>query len=357
MYDRCDGRRLRLPWVAISRGRRKVALRAVARVFQGGNILKFRLLAAVGTAALVAACAVPDTTPKPVEPPVARSEAQAAQTAQLQPQAKVLKRKIAIGRFSNETRYGRTFLRDGDADPLGKQASDMLAARLVESGSFLVFERPDLDKLKREQAIGGAGELIGVDTLILGSVTEFGRSTVGQSGFFSGTKKQVAHAKVEIRLADPKTGHIFFSATGQGESTSEAGEVMGFGSRADYDGTLNDKAIGAAVADVMNGLVTKLTERPWRTDILKVDGGRVFISGGERQGLKVGDTLAVMREGEKVKSGQTGFTISLPATPVATLTVQGLFGTNETDEGAICAVAAGQLPADTSPLFVSEAGK
>ena len=268
-----------------------------------------------------------------------------------------MKRKIAIGRFTNETRYGRTFLRDGDADPLGKQASDMLANRLVESGSFLVFERPDIEKVKREQAIGGPGDLIGVDTLILGSVTEFGRSTVGQSGFFSNTKRQVAHAKVEIRLVDPKTGYVFFSATGQGEATNEAGAVLGFGSRADYDATLNDKAIGAAVSDVMNSLVTKLTERPWRTDILKAEAGRVFISGGERQGLKVGDTLAVMREGEKVKSAQTGFTISLPAAPVATLTVQALFGTNETDEGAVCAVTSGKLPADTRPLFVSEASK
>lgn len=42
---------------------------------------------------------------------------------------------------------------------------------------------------------------------------------------------------------------------------------------------------------------------------------------------------------------------------MATLTVQSLFGTNETDEGAICAVTSGQLPADTRPLFVSEVGK
>jgi curli biogenesis system outer membrane secretion channel CsgG len=317
--------------------------------------MRISLFAAIGAASLLGACAVPDTTPKPVEPPVARTEAVVAQKAAIQPQAKVLKRKIAIGRFTNETRYGRTFLRDGDADPLGKQASDMLANRLVESGDFLVFERPDLEKLKREQEIGGGADLIGVDTLILGSVTEFGRSTVGKSGFFSATKKQVAHAKVEIRLVDPKTGYVFFSGTGQGESTNEAEGVLGYGSRADYDATLNDKAIGAAVSDVMNSLVTKLTERPWRTDILKAGGSEVYITGGARQGLKVGDSLMVMREGEKVKSAQTGFTITLPAAPVATLKVASLFGTNETDEGAICAVVGGQLPADTRSLFVSEA--
>jgi len=31
-------------------------------------------------------------------------------------------------------------------------------------------------------------------------------------------------------------------------------------------------AIGAAISDVQNPLIAKLEERPWRTDILKVDG-------------------------------------------------------------------------------------
>lgn len=210
----------------------------------------------------------------------------------------MLKRKVAIGRFSNETRYGRTFLRTEDGDPLGKQASDMLTNRLIESGAFLVFERPDIDKIQKEQTFSG-----------------------------------------------------------RGEATSEASDVMGFGSQADYDGTLNDKAIGTAVSDVMNSLVTKLTERPWRTDILKVSGQQVFISGGPRQGIKPGDTLTVMSPGETVKSGQTGFGIALPSTPVATLTVLSSFGTNETDEGSLCQVSSGTLPATTASLYVAEASK
>ena len=115
----------------------------------------------------------------------------------------------------------------------------------MESGSFLVFERPDLGKIEQEQRLTGQSNLIGVDTLILGSVTEFGRSTTGEVGFLSATKRQTARAKVEIRLADARTGQVFFSAAGAGEALAESGEVAGFGSRAAYDGSLNDKAIGA----------------------------------------------------------------------------------------------------------------
>jgi curli biogenesis system outer membrane secretion channel CsgG len=267
-----------------------------------------------------------------------------------------LKQKIAIGRFTNETRYGKSFYINTDGDPLGKQASDMLAARLVDSGSFLVFERPDLGRIQMEQSLSGQANLIGVDTLILGSVTEFGRSTTGEAGFLSATKRQTARAKVEIRLADVATGHVFFSASGAGEATTESGEVAGFGSRAAYDGSLNDKAIGAAISNVMNSLVTKLHERKWRADILKVQGSNVIISGGSRQGLKVGDELAIMQSGGSVRSAQTGFAIDLPPARVATVKVKQLFGESETNEGAITEIVSGALPAKATGLFVAESG-
>ena len=50
----------------------------------------------------------------------------------------ILKRKIALGRISNETTYGRSLLRDQHDDPLGKQVTDLLSKSLTESGSYLV---------------------------------------------------------------------------------------------------------------------------------------------------------------------------------------------------------------------------
>ncbi len=240
-------------------------------------------------------------------------------------------------------------------DPLGKQASDMLANRLVSSKKFLVFERPDINKIKREQGVIKESNLIGVDALILGAVTEFGRSTTGKAGFLSATKKQTARAKVEIRMVDVRTGHVFFSASGSGEAITESGEVAGFGSRADYDATLNDKAIGAAISDLLNSVISKLDERIWRTDILRIKGSEVVIAGGKHQGIKVGDVLSVMREGEKVKSKQTGFEISLPSTKVGEIRILGLFGDTETNEGSVGTILSGTFSdGRTDGLFVAE---
>jgi curli biogenesis system outer membrane secretion channel CsgG len=310
---------------------------------------------AVGLMALgVAGCATVSPPPAAVESPAPKAAQVAAQENQA-PVAPRYKRKVAIGRFTNETNYGRSLLTDADLDRLGKQAADMLASRLVMSGEFIVLERPDLAKVEREQAISGGAKVVGADTLIVGSVTEFGRATRGKVGFLSSTKLQVAEAKVDVRLVDVKTGHAFFSALGAGEATSESGEVAGFGSRAQYDATLNDRAIAAAVSDVVDRLVSRLQARPWQTDILDVRGDQVFIGGGKAQGVREGDVLAVMERGNTVKSAQSGFDVTLPPTRVATLKVLSTFGESETNEGAICAVTRGSVDkARLEALFVAE---
>jgi curli biogenesis system outer membrane secretion channel CsgG len=311
-------------------------------------------IAAVGLI-LQSGCATTAPQQQQVQVPASAVQQAVAQQQAAVVQLKTLKRKVAIGRFTNETRYGRTFQVDASDDPLGKQASDMLATRLGASQKFLVFERPDLDKIQAEQAITRESSLVGVDALILGSVTEFGRSTTGKSGFLSATKVQTAHAKVEIRLVDVRTGYVFFNASGTGDASTESGEIAGFGSKAAYDASLNDRAIGAAITDVQTALINKLEERRWRTDILKVDGQQVYISGGARQGLKVGDTLQILRQGQAVKSAQTGFDITLPPTIVGEIRVVSLFGDNETNEGAVAQLTAGSISdAQKRDLFISE---
>lgn len=299
-------------------------------------------------------CATTEPKKEQVEAPATKTQQVVAQKAVVAPVAKRYKRKVAIIRFTNETNYGRSLMTDRDYDSIGKQASDMLASRLVKSNNFLVFERSDLRKLQQEQTISGGG-IIGVDTAIVGSVTEFGRTVSGKSAWLSSTKVQIATAKVEMRLVDIKTGQAFFAATGAGEASTESGEIAGYGSRAEYDATLNDRAIAAAITDVIDKLVSTLEEKPWNTDILEAQAGQVFISGGERQGLKVGDVLRVMAPGQKVKSKQTGMEISLPGRQVAKIRVVSFFGDNENNEGSVCEVMDGKIdPAAATTLYVEE---
>ncbi len=300
-------------------------------------------------------CATTSIQPVAVEAPAPQAQQIKAQQAVQVPSSKRYKLKVAVGRFTNETNYGRSLMTDADFDRIGKQASDMLTSRLIQSGQFVVLERTDINKVTKEHEITGDSKLVGSDTLLIGSVTEFGRSVGGKVGFLSSTKLQTAKAKVDVRLVDVKTGHAYFSAIGAGEASTETGEVAGFGSRAAYDAALNDRAIAAAISDVIDKLVSKLGDRKWKTDILEEKDGQVFISGGKNQGLREGDMLSVMEAGNTVKSQQTGFNISLPPKQVAKIRVSGFFGDSETNEGSICSVVDGSIAKPLSPnLFVTE---
>lgn len=264
--------------------------------------------------------------------------------------ARILKRKVAIGRFTNETKYGSGLFTDANYDRIGKQAADILASELTKSGKFIVLERMDLTKLKAESELMGmtADEfkknLVGVDALVLGSVIEFGRKDTGEVFLFQRSRKQVAHARVNVRLVDPTTGHVFFSENGGGEASAETQTTLGLGDRADFDSTLNDKAMSAAVANLLDKVLNTLSDKPWTSGILMVDGAHVLISGGPRQGLRVGDRLKVMRQGKVIKSPQTGFNVQTPPTQVGELEVASFFGDSETSEGSRCRVVSGTTP-------------
>ena len=175
--------------------------------------------------------------------------------------------KIAIGRFSNDSTYGAGLFTDQSGDRLGKQASDLLMNHLVETQRFVVVERTDLGKLQAEATLMGFSEeqfrkhLKGVDALILGSVAELGRETTGKSWFVGRSKQQRARARVVLRLADPRSGEVFYTQEGTGEATIEATSTLGFGASAGWDSTLDGKAIDAAIVNMMNNVVRTLDAR------------------------------------------------------------------------------------------------
>ena len=57
---------------------------------------------------------------------------------------RTIKRKVAIGRFSNETQYAKGLFYNKEDDPMRKQALDILSSKLAASGKFILLEREDL---------------------------------------------------------------------------------------------------------------------------------------------------------------------------------------------------------------------
>lgn len=249
-------------------------------------------------------------------------------------QGKTIKRKVAIGRFSNETQYAKGLFYDKENDPMRKQALDILSSKLAASEKFILLERDDLEVLVAE---AGAGmNKIGADYIILGSITEYGRKAEGQQKIFSSTKTQTVEAGVSIRLVETATGLIIYSDEAKGFAETTTKQTMGIGGTAGFDATLSDKAISAALSQLVENIINKCMDKSWRSYFLSVDDGSYVISGGVSQGLAVGDIFNVYRKGKVVKNPQTGLNIELPGKKVGTVTVGTSYGETPETEISFC---------------------
>lgn len=249
-------------------------------------------------------------------------------------QEKTLKRKVAIGRFSNETQYAKGVFYDKENDPMRKQALDLLSAKLAASGKFILLEREDLDILVAEA--GEGMQKINADYIILGSITEFGRKTEGNQRVFSNTKTQTVEAGVSLRLVDVQTGMIIYSDEAKGMAETTSKQTMGLGGTAGFDATLSDKAISAALNQLVENVINKCMDKPWRGYILSEEDGSLVISGGSAQGLAQGDQLKVYRRGKQVRNPQSGMMVEMPGKEIGRVTIQMSLGDMPENEISFC---------------------
>lgn len=284
---------------------------------------------------------------------------------------KGLKRTVAIARFSDETKRGSSFLLDSNNNRIGKQASDILAARLTDSGKFLMIEHDAIASYQPGNAnenqvtfvhsradgankVGLKAQTIGAEQLIIGSVSEFGRTTESDVGVFSRNKIQKATATVNIRLVDIKTGQILFSEEATGEARAESNKVFGVGQTAAYDSSLDDKALSAAISKLTSNVMENLLDKPWQAYVVSQQGTNILITGGEAQGLKLGDKLAIKKRGEVITNPQTGLPLELPRVKQADVEIIGFVGKNE-NSLSICKIVTGTVVlADKENLVVEE---
>ncbi|MPY23022.1 curli production assembly protein CsgG [Shewanella psychropiezotolerans] len=266
-----------------------------------------------------------------------------------------LKRKIAIARFSNETQAANSFLVDSSNNRIGKQAADILSARLADTNKFIMFERLDSDEVNSENILKGINDSgVSVDYLIVGSVSEFGRSAESTTGLFSQSKIQKAYTKVNVRLVDVTTGRIISSVEGAGEATTETKKTLGAGTSAAFDQSLTDKALSQAISQMISNLVENMTAKPWKSYFLSNEDGTFIISGGEAQGLSEGMELVVYQNGKQVKNPQTGGRITLPGKKIGKIQVLSTYGNDEFEQISFVDVVEGSISDDLSKYYLSD---
>jgi curli biogenesis system outer membrane secretion channel CsgG len=178
-----------------------------------------------------------------------------------------LKSTLMVGKFDNRSSYMRGLFSDG-ADRLGGQSKTILIGHLQDCGRFKVVDRDNMEELAREAKLKGQEQALkGADFTITGDVVEFGRKEVGDVqlfGILGSGKRQLAYSKVTLNVVDVLTSEVVYSVSGAGEYALSNREVMGFGSTAAYDSTLNGKVLDLAIREAVNRLVEGLEQGKWK---------------------------------------------------------------------------------------------
>jgi curli biogenesis system outer membrane secretion channel CsgG len=259
------------------------------------------------------------------------------------------KKRVAVMNFDYATVHATVLSIWGADQDIGKGIADMLVDKLVNDGQYSVIERKELDKILAEQNFSNSdradpnsaaklGKVLGVDAIIIGSITQFGRDDkktgVGGGGFgrfggnlgIGGVQKREAKAEVAItaRLINTETAEILASCSGKGESKRSGTSLLGAGaggggggggafdmSSSNFGNTILGEAVHAAVDQVGQQLDEKAASLPARVVnieglVADASGNTLIVNVGKRAGISVGDRLEVRRKIREVKDPSTG---------------------------------------------------
>jgi curli biogenesis system outer membrane secretion channel CsgG len=173
---------------------------------------------------------------------------------------------MSVGKFDNRSSFMRGVFSDG-VDRLGSQAKTTLISHLQQSQRFAVLDRDNMTEASQEAKLSGAAQATrGAAFVVTGDISEFGRKEVGDQALFGllgRGKSQVAYAKITLNVVNIVTSEVVYSARGAGEYELSNREVLGFGSTASYDATLNGKVLDLAMREAVNTLVTAKDAGQW----------------------------------------------------------------------------------------------
>jgi curli biogenesis system outer membrane secretion channel CsgG len=279
---------------------------------------------------------------------------------------------VAVLDFDYATVQSYSSAMFGSNVDVGKGITDLLVAGLVKDGTYRIVERKALDKLMAEQNFSNSeradpssaaklGKLLGVDAIIVGSITQFGNETKktnlggmgGNWGGFGvggiGHSKSNANVGVTARLVNVDTGEIMAIAEGAGQSSRSSTSLLGgggnwhgfgggnadFGS-SDFQQTIIGEAVKMAVDKLTTEVVADVSKVSVRTVtvdglVAAVDGGQVILNVGKRGGVNVGDLLEVVRVTKEIKDPSTGAVIRRLTTSIGIIKA-----TDVDDASAVC---------------------
>ena len=251
-----------------------------------------------------------------------------------------LRYSISVTEFDNQSGWSGRW-------HIGHAWGAVLTEALQQSGHFIVLGEGDMRQAAmREQDLGASGRTAGgrmtpqvgrmtpAQLLVKGAITHVQHSTTGGSGGigFRGVRIGGSGDRAEINatvyIVDAATGQVKASTRVEGRAgrrglrVGYSGGALG-GLTGDLAGFQNDnlgKATEDAVMQAVDFLVEQLPTIPWTATVMAVNGNRVTINRGTREGIETGQEFVAGKATELVDP-DTGEVLDVEMNTVATLRV------------------------------------
>ncbi|MCM2267396.1 MAG: CsgG/HfaB family protein [Elusimicrobiales bacterium] len=222
------------------------------------------------------------------------------------------KRRIGVVEFENKSAYGQ--------GRLGGAASDILVTELVKSGKFIVVERDRLNKVMEEQKFQSQGmtdsqtavkigQVMGLEAIVVGSVSQFGVKKEGSDYLLTQSKRQVADVTVDIRLIDVQSGQVILADSGKGMAKNTKASFLGMGTKGGYDETLEGEALRAALVQFVTNIASQLNKKPWSCMIAAAANDQLYLNAGSDSGVNEGMDLDCYRQGAEIRDPRSNLVI------------------------------------------------
>jgi curli biogenesis system outer membrane secretion channel CsgG len=223
--------------------------------------------------------------------------------------------------------------------------TEMLGTVLVKTGRFTVLERAAMLQIDQEQALAAAGKttketgaktgaILGAQLMITGDITGFAyaKSSIGGKmanvlkGLTVSSERVTAEVIIDLRLVDPSTSELIYSAKGEGKAsqTGMAADLTrddktwsGGGSTSTPLGQASRDALASAVKALMVGM----PKIAWTGRVIDVRDGVVYVNATAADGMKPGLVLLVFDVQPALVDPETGKSLGAPERQVGAIVI------------------------------------
>lgn len=248
------------------------------------------------------------------------------------------KKRVAVLSFEDAAVEASAAKALGTTQDVGASLAEVLVKELLKDGTYSLIERRAIDQVVKEQNFSNSsradaktaaaiGRLLGVDAIIMGSVTQFGLEesavAVGAGplnritrGIVTGGKRVNATATVSLtaRMVDTSTGEILTAASGSGQSNRASVGASGSTAVDMSAASFQESMLGEAVNRATQQVAVSLNDYGAKqasggTDysglVADVSGTTIILNVGKAKGVKVGDSIDITRAGRTILDPQT----------------------------------------------------